>query len=323
MEACPVFEAEVLLRPETPELRFLPECPRALGSNRLSWVAIQHGAAATVGSLNLVDLQQRTNTSYALPGRPGFAFPTTNANVFVVGLERRLCLYDLQSGTCTELAGPVESGVEGTIINDGELFAEGLVFGAKDLKFAEAKAGLYLYRRQDRRLVQLRADQICSNGKVLTASADGSYRLLDIDSPRKTVVEYRLDVARGQLDAGRVVLDLTSEPLFPDGMVSTPDGRSVIIAFYNPQDADFGEARQFDLESGSVQARWLAPGSPQVTCPQLVEVGGRVRLVLTTAVEHMSPERQARHRQAGCLFWAETPWTTAPAPRRFELGSWP
>jgi sugar lactone lactonase YvrE len=142
MAASPqVFETELLFRPESPELRFLPEGPRAVGPGRLSWVAIQHGADATAGSLNLLELATGTNTTFPLRGRPGFAVPTSSDSIFLIGMERELVLYDTSDDGYHQIHGDLERGVEGTIINDGELFEEGLVFGAKDLKFAEKKGG--------------------------------------------------------------------------------------------------------------------------------------------------------------------------------------
>jgi len=59
--------------------------------------------------------------------------------------------------------------------------------------------------------------------------------------------------------------------------------------------------------------------SPQVTCPQWLRVEGRTALVLTTAVEHMPPERLERCPNAGALFIADTPWLELPDAPRFPL----
>ncbi len=71
----PTQTAQVLFRPSTSELRFLPEGPYPLGPSKISWVAIQHGATGANGSLNILDLATGVNESFPLPGRPGFAFP--------------------------------------------------------------------------------------------------------------------------------------------------------------------------------------------------------------------------------------------------------
>lgn len=312
------FEAELLYRPSSAELRFLPEGPYDLGDGRFSWVGIQHGATAQTGSLNLFDLNTGRNTSLDLPGRPGFAFPTTVGDRFVVGLERHLVVVDVTSGEFRELCGPVEGDVDGTIINDATLVEGGVVFGCKDLQFETPKAGLYLYRTADRRLLRLRNDQTCSNGKKPLIWR-GRPSLLDIDTPTKQVVAYPLDVAAGTLGDPVVVLDLRDEPAFPDGMVLTPDGTGAIIAFYDPRKVAAGATRQYELATGRVQCEWSTPKSPRVTCPALVNHAGRVRLVLTTAVEHMSPEDQRELTDAGSLFVADTPFDAVATPPRCAL----
>ncbi len=158
---------DVLYRPTSSQLAYLPEGPIQCGENQFSWVAIQHGADSTVGSLNLFDLATGENQSFSLPGRPGFALATNRPNAFVVGMERSLGVYDIGRHCWYELAGDVDADVEGTIINDGVALAAGLVFGTKCVAFKEKKAGLYLWRRDDAQLVRMRGDQICSNGKVV------------------------------------------------------------------------------------------------------------------------------------------------------------
>lgn len=306
------YQAEVLFRPETDELRFLPEGPHDCGEGRFSWVAIQHGGEAQFGSLNVYDIPAGENRSYVLDGRPGFAIPTGEPDEFIVGLEREVRRINVQTGQAETICEGVDSNVENTIINDGEAFSEGIVFGTKHLEFSDKRAGLYFLRAADRQLIQLRDDQICSNGKVIQSEGDQTF-LIDIDTPTKTIVRYAFDTQLGRLGQPEIVVDLRDGEVFPDGMIATPDGESIIVAFYNPQDAERGETRQFSLADGAVEAIWFTPGSPQVTCPQLVEVAGRVELILTTAVEHMSEARQQLHPQAGAIFHAETSFETARA----------
>jgi sugar lactone lactonase YvrE len=306
------YEMQVLFRPDSPELRFLPEGPYPYGrEGQFSWVAIQHSGTSTTGSVNVFDIPTGTNRRFRLPGRPGFAYAAGRPGRFIIGLERYLQTFDNDTGACTPLTAEVDAGVSGTVINDGVAFDGGIVFGCKDLKFAEAKAGLYLFRFADKQLIQLSNDQTCSNGKIITGSGERR-TLLDIDTPTKTVVRYTLDVPAGKLSAVEVVLDLTSGSDYPDGMIATPDGRSVIISFYNPNDAPHGETRQYSLATGDVEAIWKTPKAPQATCPQLIRHAGQVKLIVTTAVEHMPPERLAVHSNSGCLFIGETPFMDIP-----------
>jgi sugar lactone lactonase YvrE len=93
-------------------------------------------------------------------------------------------------------------------------------------------------------------------------------------------------------------------------MILTPDHKSLIVALYDPGDPDAGAARQYSLANGKLEAVWTCPRSPRVTCPQLIDHGGRVRLILTSAVEHMQAEQLEKHPDAGCLFVGDTSFTS-------------
>jgi sugar lactone lactonase YvrE len=301
-------QTEILLRPDSEALRFLPEGPYWLGNGRISWVGIQHGAASVHGSINILDLNSGTNQSWDLPGRPGFAFPTESPGVFVTGVERSVGLFNTQNNSWRPFIQDVESDVVNTIINDAVVFEDNLIFGCKELEFQTPKAGLYLWRRADGATIRLDREQICSNGKAVVRNTDGTLTLFDIDSCTKKIVKRVLNLESGVAGPIETVIDLTAESVFPDGMILTPDHRSLIVALYDPGDPAFGAARQYSLRDGSLETIWTCNGSPRVTCPQLVEYNGRIRLVLTTAVEHMSPEQQLRHPNAGCLFIGDTPF---------------
>ncbi len=316
----PTIYAELLFLPDSEPLRFLPEGPYSLGNGKFSWVGIQHGADVKFGSLNIFDLNTQTNQCFELPGRPGFARPTSHEGTFVVGCERELGLYNIHSRDWQVIAEGVDSDVANTIINDGTTFGDNIIFGTKDLEFKTKKAGLYLYRGRDGKLIRLRSDQICSNGKDVISTGAGLH-LFDIDTPTKQVVRYRLDLPGGELSGCETVIELKSLESFPDGMCLTPDEQSAIISFYNPNPAAFGETRQYSLISGELERIWQTPGSPQATCPMLIEhPDGTVKLVITTAVEHMSPDRRSASPLAGALFIADTDFSSAPSAPQFPIG---
>ncbi len=301
-----LWECSILLDPQNVELKFLPEGPYPIDDRSFSWVAIQHGRESKLGSLNIFDVPSKTNRTYPLPGRPGFAFPTKKPNQFVVGCERSIGLFDTATSKFTTLAENIDADRENTIINDAVCADDVLVFGTKDLEFKTKKAGLYLYRGRDSYLTRLRDDQICSNGKVLVRKSDAIFWLYDIDTPSKQVVRYELNSQTGKLSEPDVCLDLTCLPFFPDGMIMTPDQEGLIISFYNPEPAAFGETRWYRLSDGVHLGTWLTPQSPQATCPQLIYHEGTIRMVITTAVEFMSDENLKRCPHAGKLFWGET-----------------
>ena len=306
-------EAELLFLPPNAEMRFLPEGPTALGIGKFSWVAIQHGPDATFGSLNIFDIATGENKQYLLPGRPGFAKPTTQDGVFIVGAERQLGLFDLADQSWKTIVDGVDADVSGTVINDGTIYANNVVFGTKDLEFKTPKAGLYLYRGQDGQLIRFRNDQVCSNGKDVIDSGEGGLSLIDIDSPTKKVVRYKIDIAAGQIAGEETIVDLQDLEGVPDGMIMSPDEQSLIISFYNPNPADFGETRQYSLFNGELERVWRTPGSPQATCPLLLEMpDSSIKLIITTAVEFMPEERRQDSPNAGGIFIAETDFRSPP-----------
>lgn len=307
-----VRDAVALPVPDNDALRFLPEGPVPLARNGwLSWVGIQHGVGSNHGSINLLDLNTNQNQSFDLPGRPGFAFACqTDGDAlptrFVAGVEHDLGIFDTATGSWKPFFEGVDSAVTNTIINDGLVFEDNLIFGTKDLAFAEKKAGLYLYRGRDQKLIALRNDQICSNGKMIHRSETGQLKLVDIDSPTRLIVQYDLDIDAGTIGEAETVVDLTSDPGVPDGAILTPDGSGIIVSIFLPSVSEFGQTRLYDLATGQLRCVWRTPGSPQNTCPALVAKGDQVHLVITTAVENMSEADQAKCPSAGQLFIGET-----------------
>ncbi len=314
-----VTVAQRLFRSDDPKLRFLPEGPYPLATSQFSWVAIQHGADAQQGSLNVFDWATLENRNFLLPGRPGFAFPCQDPDQFVVGCERQLGLFRISDSAWQPWGFTIEESVENTIINDAVVFGDNLIFGCKDLQFQTSKAGLYLLRGSDCSLLRLRDDQVCSNGKAVVAESPSEVILYDIDSPTRQIVRYRLNLIEGSLSAAEVVLDLRDDPAVPDGMILTPDGSGVIVSMFNPNPAPHGETRLYDLASGGCLQVWQTPGSPQNTCPQLVAHQGKVWLVITTAAENMNDQQRHLAPEAGSLFFAPTDFESTGSPPRYTI----
>jgi len=298
-------EARLLYRPVPESWGYLPEGPYALGADRFSWITIQTSATSVTGALHRFDLARGVDEVTELPGRPGFAFPTDQSGKFLIGLERRVVLFDIASGAIEPLTEEIDKGAAGTIINDAVLFDEGLVFGAKELTFSQKIAGLYLLRRRDLKLFRLRDDQICSNGKFIRPLGGDCWELFDIDTPTRQVVRYELDVATGRISEPTIALELSHVNGFPDGMIQVPGREEVIVAMFDPAPAPCGFAIRFSLTTGQPLERWRVAGAPQVTCPQLVQSEGGVKLILSTAAENLSPERLAQQPHSGSLFIAD------------------
>ena len=315
------IETMIVYTPNTLDDRFLPEGPYAIDGQRFSWVAIQNGPSAKVGSLNIFNLEKYTNQVFPLPGRPGFAFATTKENVFVIGCERELGLFDITDQSWTVICTGIDSDCENTIINDGVVYKDKLIFGTKDLEFQNTKANLYLFDMSTRKLTRLADKQICSNGKAIFHDESGKLQLLDIDTPTQEVAIYDLDLEAAKISNRRVALDCHDQPGYPDGMILAPDQKSIFISFYNPDHAPKGQTRQFSLADGKVITAYLTDQAPQNTCPQLCKLGDKVYLIITTAVEHMPHERHHQSPNSGSIFIAQTNYTSGSDCPKFELTS--
>lgn len=293
----------------------MPEGPRLLqnhpgGPGLLGWVAIQHAVDKLEGSIDVLHFSTGENQSMALPGRPGFFAETTKPGIVLVGMERRFVFCNLLTGQIEE-TGITVTDDERVVINDGLAVEGGVLFGTKHVGFNLPIAGLYYVDSATRKMQKVLDGQVCSNGKALMRD-DGGATLIDIDSQPKTIGRYRLDPSLKTIVSHAFVAKPNALPGFPDGLRLAPDGRSAIVAFYNPAHVADGVAQQLCLETGMVLAEWHLPGSPRVTCPEFITVKDKVMLVFTTAVEGMPAETRAIAPGAGAMYIADTNFFTAP-----------
>jgi sugar lactone lactonase YvrE len=316
MPDIPSTEAQVLVTADSEEDRFLPEGPQNVvvrGREALAWVNIQTASDATRGAVHLRFWDNGEHRKLAQPARPGFLVPTDQPNVAFVGQGKEVGTLDLLfSGKWVPLARIPDDDPR-TIINDGRCVPGGraVVFGTKDVRFQDPIAQLYLFTLDDRRVTLLADGQTCSNGKVF-AREGNDLILFDIDTPRRSVTRYRLDLERRSLEAEGMAVNLQDVEGFPDGMVDAGE-RTAIIAIYNPFHGGAGRALRYDLISGGLMEEWTTPGSSRVTCPLLLDRDDSVKLVLTTAVEGMPKDQRPESPEAGNLFIADTTLDRMPA----------
>lgn len=315
MHPLPTTDARVWVAPDREDDRFLPEGPRAVrlfGREAVAWVNIQTAPEAESGGVFVRFWDTGEVQAFPSTFRPGFLLPTDRTDVLLWGADKHLALTDLKTGA-TEKIESIPDPNPRTIINDAEVTPDGraVVFGTKDVKFADRIAALYLFTVADRRITELAGGQTCSNGKVIHPAGSGGFTLFDIDTPRKVVTRYALDIGNRSLTEAGIAIDLRAEPGFPDGMADCGDG-TVAIAFFNPDPEPAGRAVRYRLDTGEPVAEWRVPGSPRVTCPLLVKRPDGVKLILTTAVEGMPADQRVKCPNAGCLFLADTELEAVP-----------
>ncbi|MCZ2342965.1 MAG: SMP-30/gluconolactonase/LRE family protein [Bacteroidales bacterium] len=318
--AVPATTAAVWWTPPSETDRFLPEGPRVIlvsGRLAIAWVNIQTGMDATAGAVHLRFLDTGEHRVIPLPGRPGMLLPTDHPDVLLIGMGKEIGQLHLLTGQWEPLARIPDDNPR-TIINDGEIVPGGdaVLFGTKDVQFADPLAELYLFTLADGTLTRLAGGQVCSNGKVF--GPECGITLYDIDTPKRIVARYRLDRENRQLISAGTAIELRQTAGFPDGMCDVGDG-TVIVAFYNPDPVPAGRAGRYRLDTGELVEEWLTPGSPRVTCPLLMQVDGAVKLLLTTATEGMPAAQRELCPNAGCLFLAETTLTAIPETARVRM----
>jgi sugar lactone lactonase YvrE len=321
MATIPSTEARVFQHFDDESDRFLPEGPRPIvldDRDAVIWVNIQTAADARSGELHLRFWDNGELETWGLAGRPGFVLPTDEEGIVLVGMDKEIGTFDMNDWDWQPLA-KIPDDSPRTIINDAEIVPGGraVVFGTKDVKFADPIAGLYLFTLDDNRVSLLADRQVCSNGKVFAAD-DRGLILYDIDTPTKKVVRYRLDVSARTAAPDGVAIDTAAIAGFPDGMRGCGDGTAV-IAFYNPDPIAAGRAVRFDLATGKPIEEWTTPGSPRVTCPLLVKRPEGVKLILTTATEGMPADQRQRCPKAGNLFIADTGLASCPEGEPIRL----
>jgi sugar lactone lactonase YvrE len=311
------YEARPWYRPPTEDLRYLPECPRLLRNfpsteATLGWVAIQHGPGRLDGSFNLLNLTSRVNTTFPLNGRPGFFVETTSPGVVLIGMDRQFILMDTRTGetTKTEMTATWDKRV---IINDGISIPNGLIFGTKDLALRDPIAALYHYDCMTQQFREIQGNQYCSNGKYFRQGENTSL-LIDIDTIPKTITRYHFASGFREAAGRTLLVQPEALPAPPDGLRPTPNGESVIVAYYNPAAAGAGTAQELRVSDGEVLTIWSLPGSPRVTCPELVILDGAVQAIFTTAVEGMASEIERLAPHAGTFFCADTSLKSLPEP---------
>ena len=62
----------------------------------------------------------------------------------------------------------------------------------------------------------------------------------------------------------------------PDGLRHNNDGSSIVVAFYDQRAIDKGLAQEFRLSDGQVLSEWIVPARRAWTCPEFVEMEGKV-----------------------------------------------
>lgn len=323
MEFVNTFELEKLFTPESEALRYLPEGVQLINPQPgqlpeeliVGWVGIQHGETSKVGSINFLNLHTRTNTSFEMPGRPGFFVQTDTPGVFLTGLTDKLSFVDFRKEEPEFIQTDLKVSQNEHIINDGIVTSRGLLFGTKATKWLEREGELYLLPNGGSKLLTVKSNVQCSNGIVELEAEEDLLRIAYIDSPTKKLVELLIDCKSGASKVVRTIADFNDQDAFPDGMRAAPgEGivEKVVIAFFNPLNPEYGVLKEIDLVTGKTTTEWKVLGAARVTCLAFVpgeSIGGNansVKIVVTTADEGTPTDFFEHQSNRGCIFIGDT-----------------
>lgn len=228
------------------------------------------------------------------------AIALTDTHHLLLAQRHQLAELDLGSGTVTPLL-PIEQDLPNNRFNDGKCDAAGR-FWFGSMSSDEQAGSLYCYDGAGQ-LTQRETQLTISNG--LGWSPDnGTFYLTD--SPKQIIYAYDFDLASGSLGHRRVLIDLTDETFFPDGLTVDQDG-CLWSAMW-----DGGCVIRFD-PNGQEMARLPMPVQRPTSCT----FGGSAlsQLYITTAAVGLSEHEIQENLYAGDLFCVDTDTAGLPSPR--------
>ena len=208
---------------------------------------------------------------------------------FIAGLEHGIAFIDDEKILLQRIADPEENLPNR--FNDGKCDGAGRFWaGTMAISEEENQGSLYVME-PDLTLKKKIENVSISNG--LAWSADNTI-MYYIDSPTRYVFAFDYDIKTGDIDNQRVVVDLTNESGYPDGMTIDEDGM-LWIAFY-----DGWRVTRYDPTTGNILQHIELPVANVTSCT----FGGENLndLYITTASKNMSEDALQQQPHAGKLF---------------------
>ena len=165
------------------------------------------------------DPQTGKSIAYDMPDRICCFAPRADQG-FILAMPKRVCYFDLESGTLTGIA-EFESGNPNTRLNDGRTDRRGrLIVGGMNEITGDADSSV-IRIDPDGHVATLVEGVACANS--ICFSDDGRTMFFS-DTPEKTIRSYDYDPETGKLGAMRILADMTHEPGLPDGSCVDAEG---------------------------------------------------------------------------------------------------
>lgn len=224
---------------------------------------------------------------------------------FIAGLENGIGFIDVENNEVMHLINP-EEGLNNRC-NDGKADAEGRFWVGTMSKTEEENMGNFYMVDADLSIQKKLEHVSISNG---LAWNDDNTILYYINTPTNYIFAFDFDMETGSINNQRVVVDLTHEKGFADGMTIDEEGM-LWVAFY-----DGWRVARYNPVTGDLLQQVDLPVANATCCT----FGGEnlTDLYITTASKEMSDEALQQQPHAGKLFVVKNTGVKGTPTKKFK-----
>jgi len=242
----------------------------------------------TKGKIHQQDIYFKTHNIFNVGKMIGCIAPRENGGL-IAGLENGVAFIDIEKNYVQHIISP-EKGLANRF-NDGKCDAAGRFWaGTMAISEEDGKGNLYVIET-DLSIKKKLENVSISNGIAWNADNTIMYY---IDTPTHYVFAFDYDIETGEIDNQRVVIDLTHETGYGDGMTIDESGM-LWIGFYGGW-----RVGRYDPNTGKLLQEIELPAA-NVTCCTFGGVDMN-DLYITTATKGLDAQRLQQQPHAGKLF---------------------
>lgn len=252
-------------------------------TQELFWVDIEGK------TFNVYSPESNKNKTFSTSSRVGAVVPKSKKEV-LVALEDGVHILDLDSGNTSLLTG-MSQELKGKRLNDGKCDPAGRLWvGSMHFDQIEGEAKLYMIDEAGK--YHIKKDSVTiSNGIAWTSDKKTMYY---IDTPTAQIKAYDYDDANGDITNERVVVEISNNLGFPDGMTIDAEDK-LWVGMWN------GNAViRFDPITGKILEKIEVPAHNITSCA----FGGENldTLYITTARVDMTDNELTKLPLSGSIF---------------------
>lgn len=267
-------------------------------SRQILWLDIKKG------KIHSYNRDTKMHHSFSIGEMIGCIAPRSIGG-FIAGLENGIAFIDMENNRVQHIINP-EEGI-GNRFNDGKCDAAGRFWaGTMSLQEEENKGNLYVMDT-DLSIKKKIENVTISNGLAWNADSSIMYY---INTPTNYIFAFDFDIQTGNISNQRVVIDLTHEKGYADGMTIDEEGM-LWIAFYSGWRVD-----RYDPSTSKLLQQIMLPVE-NVTCCAFGG-SGLNDLYITTATQGMNEQSLKEQPDAGKLFVVENIGVKGMLPQKFK-----